>query len=57
MPRVPKLQDEENNDWTETVSENIDIYLSSDDNDGPDDREGVLTTVLMVVQKNLEKIL
>ncbi|CAI9769391.1 unnamed protein product [Fraxinus pennsylvanica] len=38
MPRVPMLQDEEDNDLTETGSESIDISLSSEDNDGPDGR-------------------
>ncbi|CAI9764518.1 unnamed protein product [Fraxinus pennsylvanica] len=38
MPRVPRLQDEEGNDLTETGSESIDISLSSEDNDGLDGR-------------------
>ncbi|CAA3020177.1 Hypothetical predicted protein [Olea europaea subsp. europaea] len=37
MPRVPRLQDEEDNGWTETGSEDTDISLSSEDNDRPDE--------------------
>ncbi|XP_022884911.1 uncharacterized protein LOC111401420 [Olea europaea var. sylvestris] len=39
MPRVPRLQDEEDNGWTETGSEDTDISLSSEDNDRPDGRK------------------
>ncbi|CAI9764754.1 unnamed protein product [Fraxinus pennsylvanica] len=39
MPRVPRLQDEEDNDWIENGYEDSDGSLSADDNDGLDCRK------------------
>ncbi|CAA2982811.1 uncharacterized protein LOC111397521 [Olea europaea var. sylvestris] len=39
MPRVPRLQDEEDNGWTEAGFEDTNISLSSEDNDRPDGRK------------------
>ncbi|CAI9778818.1 unnamed protein product [Fraxinus pennsylvanica] len=39
MPRVPKLQDEEDNDWIEKGSEDTVGSLSANDNDGLDCRK------------------